>query len=722
MDVKSLLMFSRSVKTHLVRQSEASECGLACVTMIANYYGSRLDLRAARKKHNVPLTGMTIESMVNCSEKFSLIARPLKAELDDLKLVTLPAILHWEMDHFVVLRSITKDKYTILDPARGEVTHTKNEMSSRFTGIVVEFAKDIEYKKEVNNESVKLKNFWSKISGLKEVLIKLFVLTAMLQFFVVTGPLFQQLVIDDAITKQDTSFLVVLCLALIIFGLFEASINLIRSKVLQYLNSQLSFQMSINLLRHLLSLPIDFFEKRSVGDITTRFGSLGPIQNLLSTGLVSAILDAILAVTTFIMALIYSPLLLMLTCIFLAIELTISLLTFQYQRNANEKIIELTAKEQTAFLENIQAARTIKIFGQERNREILWMTKKADTINAGIELGNFNINLAAFGAVIGVLQSACMLYFGAVSVIDGALSLGMLIAFQSYAGQFSGKIKALIQQFISLMMIGLHLERLSDIVLTEKESSNIKNGSEISEDRFKAPNGNLEISLRNVSFKYGDDEKNIFNKINLDIYSGEFLLIKGKSGCGKTTLLRLLLGILSPTEGDIFVNDINLKHVDFQTYRKMLGVVMQDDRLLSGTLADNICFFDIEADEIKAYQCAVKASLDEYINSSPMGLNSLVGDMGSSLSGGQKQRLLIARALYRDPMLLILDEGTANLDMITEQAVSKTMNELSMTRIVISHGVTMDAYADRIIELKDDGTFITIKGKSKKMEFPNELI
>lgn len=691
-----------------LHQSEAAECGLACLAMVCGYHGYKTDLTSLRRRFPVSLKGATLQNLMAIADQLGMAARPLRAELDGLNTIETPAILHWDMNHFVVLAKAGRRHVVIHDPARGKLKLSHAEVSKHFTGIALELRPSPAFEEKEDIKPVRLSDFWSRISGLKRSMIQAFLLSVFLQVFALVTPLYQQMVVDDAITKQDGDFLVVLAIGFGLMGLMNMAVTYLRSLVMLHFSSALNFQMRINLFRHLLRLPVEFFEKRHIGDITSRFGSLGPIGNLFTNGIIAVVLDGVMAIGTLALAFMYSAKLTLIVLGFLALGFLIQWITFPIIKKKNEEILHLGAKEQSNFLETIRGARSIKIFGQETARESVWQNMAAETLNANIWLAKFNLNVGTFGGIIGLGQSILTLYIGAHLVIDGSMTLGMLFAYQAYAGQFSGRINALIGQIMSFRMLKLHLSRLADIVHTEPE---VKPDAEASSIISLDKRLNGSISLKNVHYRYGEQEPFILKGVNLDIQAGEMIAITGSSGGGKTTMLKVLLGLFTPQEGDILIDGKPLSALGPQAYRSNLGVVMQDDQLLSGTIADNISFFDPNMDMDRVETCARLAHLDADIMKNPMGYNSLVGDMGTTLSGGQRQRLLLARALYRKPRILFLDEGTANLDPATEVYVGKVIRNLPITRIIIAHRPELINQSDRVFEMRD-GELIEIRGNT----------
>jgi len=692
--------------TVIVHQSEAAECGLACLAMVMAHHGYKTDLSVLRSRHSVSLKGTNLQSLMATANQLNLSPRPLRLDLEDLPELELPAILHWGLNHFVVLVKANKKRCLIHDPARGAVTLLSQEVSKYFTGVALELRPTTDFVKKEDVQPVRITDFWSSIKGLVPSVVQLFVLSLLLQCVGLVMPLFQQMVVDDAITKQDLDFLTVLAIGFGMIGLINIVLGWLRSYLMLYFSTALNFQMTLNLFRHLLKLPVDFFEKRHIGDITSRFGSLDPVASLFTSGFIAIVLDGIMAITTLVMAFFYSVKLTFIVLGFLLLGFIIELIIFPYEKRKNEEILHRSAKAETNFLESIRGIRAIKLFGQESAREAQWQNLNIDTLNSQISLDKFGINIGIGTGVIGLAQSILTMYLSAQLVIEGSMTLGMLFAYQAYSGQFSSRLSALIGQFMSFRMLKLHLERLADIVHTAPEIPPSQTGMAVSNTPLTGS-----LKLQKIDFRYGEQDPWILNDLELELKPKEMLAIVGASGGGKTTLLKVLLGILTPQTGELKVNGTALNSFGLAAYRKGIGVVMQDDQLLSGSLADNISFFDPNIDRQFMEKCAKAACIHDDISKNPMGYDTLIGDMGTTLSGGQKQRVLIARALYRRPKILFLDEGTANLDMETELKIAKMISRLPISRVVIAHRPALIQAADRVLQMSD--------GKLHPVQLPN---
>ncbi|MEI5640029.1 MULTISPECIES: peptidase domain-containing ABC transporter [unclassified Pseudoalteromonas] len=676
----------------VIIQSEAAECGLASLAMVAGYHGYHTDLTRLRQRFSISIEGCTLLDIMHFAEKLNLTTRPLRIELDDLDALQTPAILHWDMNHFVVLKKANAKRIVIHDPAGGEKTFSIEEASKHFTGVALELTPTKDFEKEEKKPTLRFSDFWSRITGLKRSLLLIFTLSILLQVFTLAAPYYIQLVIDDVILTGDTSLLTVLAVGFFMVLVFEIATNALRGFTLLHFGNQMNIQLGANLFHHLVRLPISYFEKRHMGDVVSRFGSLQQVKQLLTTGVIEAIIDGLMAIITLAMIFFYSPMLSVVVLVAVIAYAIIRVLMYKPFRNISEQEIMARAEENSNFMETVRGIQTIKLFGSEVKREGQWQNRYANAINHNIRLGNFNIGYDAINRALFGIENIIVVYLAAHLVIAGGFSTGMLFAFMSYKRQFMDKTANLIEKLIEFKMLGLHFDRIADIALTDKE--------ELQPDKYRKLNIDGKITVKNVSFAYSDATPNVIDKLNLQVEAGESVAITGPSGCGKSTLLKLMLGLNQPSSGEILIDGVPLSQIGARQYRQQIAAVMQDDELLSGTVADNIAFFDSPINMEKVVHCAQLAAIHDDISDMPMGYDSLIGDMGSSLSGGQKQRIILARALYKDPKILFMDEATSHLDTGLEEDINEAVSRLKITRVIIAHRKETIASADREIKLK----------------------
>ncbi|MFI4938504.1 MAG: peptidase domain-containing ABC transporter [Candidatus Berkiellales bacterium] len=690
-----LLKFSSHQRLPVILQTEIAECGLACLAMVASYHGHQIDLNTLRRSYPISLRGTTLQSLIQTADKMEFACRPLRLELEQLDQLQTPTILHWDLNHFVVLKSVSKKHIVIHDPAQGMRKISIAEASKHFTGVALELTPTPKFEKVNEVKKIPFSIFWRRMVGLKRAMFQVFVLSIALQIFSLISPQFMQLVVDEVLRSYDLHFLKVLAIGFCSLMLIDVGTSSLRSILVMSLSSMLSIQMATNLFRHLIRLPLPYFEKRHIGDVVSRFGSLGQIEKILTTGIVQSIVDGMMAIATLIMLFLYAPTLACIVLIALAIYGLIRIVSYQPLRAITEESIVTGAKESTNFIETIRATQSIKIFGKETQRQVLWQNRYADKINTGIRLGKLKIAFSAANAFLFGLENIIVVYIAANLVIGMSMTVGMLFAFMSYKSQFTGKAVSFIESLIEFKMLGLHLERLADIALEPPEP--------VDKGMAQAPELKGSIRLENISFRYNETEPFVLQNINLTINPGESVAIVGPSGCGKTTLMKIMMGLFTPTEGKVFIDDIPLDKLGIHNYRAQFAAVMQNDQLLSGSMSENISFFDPQYDQTRVEECAQMAVISHDISAMAMGYNTLIGDMGMSLSGGQKQRVVLARALYKQPNILFLDEATSHLDIALEQAVNHAIKQLNVTRIIIAHRPETIRSADRIFVFTPQG-------------------
>lgn len=680
-------------KIDLLLQTEAAECGLACIGMIASHYGHKFDLNSLRQKHALTLTGATLADLINICDRLGMSSRPLQLELSEIPELQTPCILHWDTNHFVVLEKQSAGKCYILDPARGRQVLSTEETSLHFTGIALEVFPNDNFELKNDKTEINLFDFWSNVSGLKQTLIQLFVVSFLLQIFALALPFYSQTVIDDVVLNMDRNLLFVLAMSFGALALMKTITEALRSLIILTFGSQMSLQIGNNLFRHLIRLPIDFFHKRHMGDIISRFGSLQNIRDFLTKGLIQGIVDGIMLIGTLIMMLIYSPILTLVVSISVATFTAIKIGLLPALRRKTEESIMTDADQETNIMESIRGIQSIKLAGVETQRQTSWVNKFAKTINKTIEVQKLTIGAKASNTLLFGIENVLVIYIAATLILDKELTIGMMVAFLAYKSQFTDKASLFVDKLIEFKMLKLHLLRLSDIVLTKQE--------DFSENNTLSENTTIKgkVELRNISFRYSDNSPFLFQRLNLTILPGESIAITGPSGVGKTTLIMIILGLIEPTEGQVLIDGYPLSRWSKRHLRRQLGTVMQDDSLFAGSIVDNVTFSEDTPNIHRATGCLHAAGLLKDIEDMPMGLNTLVADMGSSLSGGQKQRLLLARALYREPKILLLDEATSHLDPVLEKTISENIKRLKITRILIAHRKETISSADRVVRL-----------------------
>lgn len=704
-------------RTPYIAQSEAAECGLACIAMVAGFHGYETDLGALRQRFAFSLKGATLKQLMQVAEAIGFNTRPLRGEVEDLAQAALPAVLHWDLNHFVVLTKVstglTGERYHIHDPARGSLTLGRDEVSRRFTGVLLELLKSETFRPVMEKNRLKIAQLWTQMSGLWPNLSQIFWLSLVLQLIALASPFYMQIAIDTVFPSFDAGLLKVLALGFAGLAVIQFATSWTRSLVLLTLNNALSYQVIVNLFRHLVRLPLPWFEKRHVGDVISRFGSTQPITNLLSQGLIASLIDGIMALITLALMFVYAPVLSLLAIGALLLYIGLRLAFLQAMKLRNVNVITANAQESSTFIETVRGIAAIKAFGQDANRQRLWQKKKAEAVNANIKLGRLTAGFDAGNQLVVGLENVLFVYIAIGMALEAKLTVGMIFAYQAYKRQFLDAGIRLVEQAINYNLLQVHLSRISDIALSKPE--------ELSLTHFDRSGPQAErkipaIELRNVRFSYGMGEPEILKGVSLRIEPGESIALIGPSGGGKTTLMKIMMGLLKPTYGEVLIDGQPLEAYGLARWRAQIGSVAQDDQLFSGTIAENIAFFDPEPDMERIEEAARIACIAEDIDRLPMRYQTLVGDMGSVFSGGQKQRILLARAVYGAPAALFFDEGTSHLDNQKQDEVLAAIHRLDVLTVMVAHRSSALAHCSRALPVFDG-----IVGRELRLHRAGEL-
>lgn len=695
------LFHSRKVMPCIL-QSERAECGLACLAMISTYFGNKTDLNKLRRDHAVSSRGATLSDILGIADTLGLSTRALKLEMADLAALQLPAVLHWDMTHFVVLKKLGKKGLIINDPAVGERRYGIAEAGRHFTGIAVEFSPAANFSPQSDIKRTKLTDLFIRYPGFNSSAIQLFILSLCLQLASVGSAFFMQTVIDESLTKQDADILVVLAAGFLLLALTGVLMSFARSQIQLYFSNQLGFQMVGNVFTHMISLPADFFERRHVGDLVSRFGSIREIRRIISEDLITVVLDGVFAIVTVLVMFYFSPVLACLVLAFVVLVSILKILAIPSIQMLQEQLIVAEAKTSTGLMENMRAIEVIKFYCRELPRALIWRNSYAEQINTQVHLTRFAINLELVLGMLSAIENVVVIYVAATQVLAGVITLGFLTAFIALKGNFSAAIRSFIDKLVQIRLVRLQLERVSDITGAEREFSSLHLPV------IRTPVRG-ELVLENVSYRYPGNHAPVFKNISLVLEPGEIVAITGPSGAGKSTLLKVMAGLLEPDEGVIRLDGRDIRDSGIRLYRDVCAGVLQSDQLLSGSILDNITLFDHQPDIARVHHAAQQARIHDLIISLPMKYSSMIGDMGSILSAGQAQRLLLARAFYKRAKILFLDEATANLDIETEQAVIQSLCSLKVSMVLISHRPGVNQLAGKKLFLNKDcgSNFVT---------------
>jgi len=683
----------RRQETPLVLQAEAAECGLACLAMVAGHHGHDVDLPTLRARHPLSSRGATLADLMNVAGQLSLGSRPLRLEPEQLVELPLPCVLHWGFNHFVVMTRSRGGRVVLHDPACGRREMTLQELGEHFTGVALELAPAPDFEPRRERQRLPITALVGRIPGLAGRAGQAILLTLLLQGLVLLSPIYLQSVVDDALATQDRSLVATLGLVFLLLAVLQAAVTALRGGLLAVIGACLNLQLQRRLLHHLMRLPMGWFQRRKTGDVLSRFDSLQAMQRTMSTGLLEALVDGAMALLTLVMMFAYSARLALVGVGAALVYGAMRLGLYRTMRRAAEEQMNRTALQHGHLLESLRGMQTIKLLAHEGQRFARWNNLAVDQSNATLHVERLSVLAHALNGGLFAIENVLTIWLGALLVLDApggaAFSIGMLIAFLAYKTQFAQRAAALIDKALELRMLSLHAERVSDIALAAPEEQGAT---------LPAREVSTSLEIKGLSFGY-EGEPLLFKGLSLRIDAGESVAIVGPSGCGKTTLVKLMLGLVQPTAGSIEVGGVPLEQIGLARYRGAVAGVMQDDVLFAGSVADNICFFAPQPDLDRIEACARQAAVHDDIAAMPMRYETPVGDMGTVFSGGQKQRLLLARALYRQPRILFLDEATSHLDVAREHSVNEAVRALNLTRIIVAHRPETIASADRVIDL-----------------------
>jgi ATP-binding cassette subfamily B protein RaxB len=682
----------------VILQAERSECALACLAMVLVYHGHNIAMHTLRARCHISVYGSSLKTVLGLASEHALAARPLRLDLAELKQLSLPAILHWKLDHFVILKKVSRTGLEIHDPAAGFRQVGWQEAGGSFTGVAVELTPTDKFIRNDQPEHLSLAQLWHCTNGFGSWFLQLLVLSLLLQVFALTMPFYTQIILDDVLLNGDRELLTLLASGFFLLVVCRQVTDWLRGRIILYLGSQVGYRFATRLCRHLLGLPLTFFSRRHIGDIVSRFGSLTAVRDFLCSGMVEAFIDGLMVIGAMVMMLCYNGPLSLISMVAVLLYALVRLLAYTPMRYRQQEWLNGRAAENTYFLENIRAIQDIKLFSREPLRLSGWQNQFATALNGEIKTKTLGLHVQLLQGLLTGLTNILLLFMGARAVMEGELSVGMLLAFISFKDHFYRSVFSLLDKYFEYRLLDVHLDRLSDIAFAQAEVEQIGIGHPVLPGTAE-----LLVSLQNLGYGYEPGQPLLFDEVNLQLTGKQKVAIIGPTGCGKSTLLKIIAGLVMPAKGQMLVNNAVLVSDRLSGYRSAIAAVMQNDTLLSGTVLENVTFFDESPDLDRFHEAIEQAALSEELARLPMQYFTMVGSMGAALSGGQIQRLLLARALYRQPRLLILDEATSHLDVLTESRVTQAVKRLGIPCVMVAHRPESVMTADRIYWLDQTG-------------------
>jgi ATP-binding cassette subfamily B protein RaxB len=694
----SWLNLSGRQRLPVVRQSTFADCGLACIAMIAAYFGSNVDLAGLRRRFGASLAGASLANLVHTAESLHLSTRAVRCSLAELACLPQPCILHWGFDHFVVLRKAHRSHLLIHDPAGGALKVSLAEADAKFTGVALELTPDEAFASHRPARRLKLTDLIMADSGFWGGMSSALLLALVSELLLLATPFYLQTVIDQVLMRGDHALLHTLALGFALLAVFQLAASVLRQLTFQFLSQSTMFSLSSRVLRHLMHLPVSWFRARRTGDVQHRMQSLAGVQAFVTQSAPALLIDCVFLLIVVVLMFFYAPAL-----TFIAGGATVAyvlwrILVFPLMLELTNKVVRAEAAAQSHLLESLRGMQSIKMCAGEAYRLRDWRNLLAHRINTQIRAGNLGIIDSAVHQ--GVFQGLhiVIVFLLAQRVQAGEMSVGTLSAFVAYSGMFVTRAGGITNRIFEYHLLRVPLGRLEDIVFNDVKTPHC-------EEEHPRLIGTVRAS--GLKFSYPGANSAVLDNVTFDVARGELIAVHGRSGGGKSTLLRLLGGIEQPVAGELCYDGKPVTDWPQGRLRRDIATVFHDDVLLSGSIADNIALFDPERDDQRIREVAGLAAVGGAVEALPMAYETPIGDLGSVLSAGQVQRLLFARALYRRPSLLLLDEFTSALDADTERRVLQSLLRLPVTRIVVSHSSAVLRAADRVYELRDGRLKVT---------------
>lgn len=682
-------------------QQSPSDCGAACLVMVGRYWGKRFSVNRLRDVSNVDLSGASLRGMAAAAESIGFTTRPVKASLDKLAEQTLPAIVHWQGEHYIVVYEVRRNHVIVADPAIGQRTLSPAEFKASWTGYALLLQPTALFK-ETKEDSQSFWQFFELVKPHWLIMLEVLVASILLQIFGLVTPLFTQLLLDRVLVQRSTMTLTAVGLGLLIFGLFRVAINGLRQYFLDHTANRLNLALLVGFISHTFQLPLSFFESRYVGDIVSRVQENYKIQRFLTGEALSIFLDLLTLFVYLGLMFWYSWKMALLALAIVPPFFLLALIATPFLRRISNEIFNARAAENSYLIEGLTGIRTVRAMAVEQTVRWHWeelLNKSIKAVFSGQVISNI---LRIISSSIDTVATTVLLWFGAWQVIQNELTIGQLVAFNMLLGSVIRPFQRLTVLWNQLQEVIISVERINDVIEAEPEED-LQH-----QPRQYLPQLRGHIRFEQVTFRYHpESDVNTLENVSFEVQPGQTVALVGRSGSGKTTISKLILGLYPPTEGKILIDGYDVTTLALRSLRQHIGVVDQDTFLFGGTIRANISIGRPEATLEDIRSAARQAGADQFIEELPMGYETQIGEGGGMLSGGQRQRLAIARALLGSPRLLILDEATSHLDAESERLIQINLNTIrkDRTMLVIAHRLSTVRKADLILVL-DRGVLV----------------
>lgn len=679
-----------------VQQLAATECGLACLAMVLGYHGRRIGREELRDILNPGRDGTTARDILNAARYYNLRGRGVKVELGALEYLPEASILHWEFNHFVVFEGVVGNAVDIVDPASGRRRIAMAELGKAFTGIALLLEPSESFQPSAGTTR-------QRPGSVGPILLqsgdwgRVLTMSIFLQALTLALPLLTSAVVDRVVRRGDLHLLLVISAGLAGIVVFHLLASLIRAHLLLHVRTLVDARLTLDFLEHLIALPYAFFQRRSTGDLLMRLNSNVIVRQILTSGVLSGILDGALVLGYFVLLFGASVTMGLLVLGFGVLQVGVFLLTRRQRKEINARTLSTQALSQGYQVEMFAGIETLKAMGAETQAQERWSNLFVDVLNVSIDEGRLSAAVESLSSTLRMGAPLVILGTGAYQVVTGGISLGTMLALNAFAVGVFTPLSNMVSTAVQLQLLGSYLERLADVRETplEQDLAKVRVAGTLQ--------GRLELDR--VDFRYGPLDPLVVQNVSVKIEPGQLVAIVGRSGSGKSSLANMLLGLYPPTSGRILYDGTNLAELELRSVRRQLGIVTQRAYIFGASIRSNITISDPDLPLEAVVAAAKLAQIHDEIGEMAMGYDTMLTDGGGSLSGGQRQRLALARALVRKPAVLLLDEATSALDAITEQRVQQALAELKCTRIVIAHRLSTIMSADAILVM-DKGQLV----------------
>lgn len=677
--------------TPVLLQAEANECGVACIAMVAAAHGAELSLTTLHERFAAFDHGPCLRTVLRVAAAVDLDARPLRIDLDELHRLTLPAILHWRLDHFVVLTCIGRRRAVIHDPAAGKRRVSRDELSQSFTGVAVELQPTVQFQKQRDRGRLKIPDLVSMLTGFRRYFLLMFVLLVVAQLFALALPIGTQLLIDEVLLGSDRRWLAATLSGIGLVLLAAVVFDTLRKRYALHAGIEVSVAASRAAIAHVLRLPVATIEKRAVADLVSRVESLQPIQQLLTGSLVNGAVQLVALLLTVAAMLLYSPLVALVSVGMLLVAGIVQACMLPSIRAHNLEAVVATAAAQQSLIESLRSYGAVTALDMAGTRCLHWQHAFRQASDARARRGLLAIHASAVQSGVAAIDQLVFLGIGVTLIGDRQMTIGILFALFSLRGRLHQAAAALAAVIHELYVARSHLDRIGELLRLPGARTAPRTALRRQLDGA--------IDCKGLVYRYPGG-RTVLDGFSCSIDAGERVAICGPSGAGKSTLLKLLATELAADAGSVCLDGQDVSLWDPAVLRGQLAFIRQGDRLMSGSVAENIAGFDACPDFDRVRHAAQLACIWEDIIGLPMQLDSPLSGDGYGLSGGQLQRLLIARAVYRQPRILLLDEATNQLDEVTEACVITNLARTAATIVSVVHSASGRALSGRQINVE----------------------